>query len=302
MVQELRFQVLVLPSASWDVLLERYTYVEDLGFDSVGIGDHFVDWNHPEVPWLEAWTVLAAVARETSRIRLATAVSQFPLRNPALLARQALTLDHISNGRFTLGLGTGLTIDPAYEMMGIPNWGPKERVARFREYVQAVDLMLSNEVSSFDGEYYQIKDAAMNPRPIQKPRPPLVIAALGPVMLKIAAQFADGWDSLSFAADFDDQLEETRGRIAKIDAACEAIGRDPASLHRSYLMFDAASRASGGMISYYESADLFADMVRRIVDLGISEIGLYFPTQVEQRPMFEKIAREVIPELKRSLL
>ena len=301
MAHDLQFQVLVLPSAPWDVLIERYTYIEDLGFDSIGVGDHFVDWNNPSVPWLEAWTVLAAVARETSRIRLATAVSQFPLRNPALLARQALTLDHLSNGRFTLGLGTGLTIDPAYDMMGIPNWGPKERVARFREYVQAVDLMLSNETSSFHGEYYQIKEAVLNPRPIQKPRPPLVIAALGPVMLKIAAQYADCWDSLSFAAEFDDQLEETRGRIARIDAACEALGRDPATLGRSYLMFDPASRASGGMITYYESPEIFSDMVRRVVDLGIREIGLYFPTQAEQRPVFEKIAREVIPELKRSL-
>ncbi|MFP6743695.1 MAG: LLM class flavin-dependent oxidoreductase, partial [Alphaproteobacteria bacterium] len=170
MAHDLQFQVLVLPSAPWDVLIERYTYIEDLGFDSIGIGDHFVDWNNPSLPWLEAWTVLAAIARETSRIRLATAVAQFPLRNPALLARQALTLDHLSNGRFTLGLGTGLTIDPAYDMMGIPNWGPKERVARFREYVQAVDRMLSNETSSFHGEYYQIDGAVMNPRPIQKPR------------------------------------------------------------------------------------------------------------------------------------
>ncbi len=301
MAQELQFQVLVLPSAPWDVLLERYTYVEDLGFDSVGIGDHFVDWLNPSLPWLECWTLLAAVARETTRIRIGTHITQIPLRNPALLARQALTVDQISGGRLELGLGTGLAIDPAYDMMGIPNWAPKERVARFREYVQAVDLMLSNETSSFDGDYYQIKGAVLNPRPIQKPRPPLVIAAFGPVMLKIAAQFADGWDSLSFAADFDDQLEETRGRIARIDAACEAIGRDPASLHRSYLMFDANSRASGGMITYYESAELFADMVRRVIDLGITEIGLYFPTQPEQRPMFEKIAREVIPELKRSL-
>lgn len=183
MTHDLRFQVLALPSAPWDILLERYTYVEKLGFDVVGIGDHFVDWNNPSTPWLEAWTVLAAVAHETTRIRIATTVTQFPLRNPALLARQALTVDHISEGRLELGLGTGLTIDPAYDMMGIPNWEPKERVARFREYVEIVDLLLSNETTSYDGTYYQIKGAVMNPRPIQQPRPPLVIAALGPVML-----------------------------------------------------------------------------------------------------------------------
>ena len=301
MAHALRFQVLALPSAPWVELLERYTYVEELGFDVVGIGDHFVDWNNPSLPWLEAWTVLAAVARETTRIRIATAVTQFPLRNPALLARQALTVDHISEGRLELGLGTGLAIDPAYDMMGIPNWRPKERVARFREYVEIVDLLLSNETTSYDGAYYQIKGAVMNPRPIQQPRPPIVIAALGPVMLKIAARHADDWDSLSFAQTFDEQLAETRHRSDLIDEACAAIGRDPATLGRSYLMFDPASRASGGKITYYESADLFVDMVSRVVELGITSIGLYFPTQAEQRPMFEKIASEVIPELKRTL-
>ena len=177
MSHHLRFQVLILPNASWPEILGRFRHVEDLGFDLATTADHFVDWNNPAVPWLEAWTVLAAAARETTRIRLATYVSQIPLRHPAMLARQALTVDHISGGRLEVGLGTGLTIDPAYDMIGIPNWEPKERVARFEEYVEIVDRLLSNETSSFEGSYYRIKDAAMNPRPVQRPRPPIVIAA-----------------------------------------------------------------------------------------------------------------------------
>jgi alkanesulfonate monooxygenase SsuD/methylene tetrahydromethanopterin reductase-like flavin-dependent oxidoreductase (luciferase family) len=247
---------------------------------------------------LEAWTVLAAVARETTRIRLATYVSQIPLRNPAMLARQALTVDHISGGRLEVGLGTGLTIDPAYDMIGIPNWEPKERVARFREYVEIVDRLLSNEKSSYEGRYYRVKDAVMNPRPLQRPRPPIVIAALAPVMLKHAARYADNWNSLSFADSFEKQLAETAERIARIDDACATIGRDPSSLRRSYLMFDPASRAAGGRITYYESDTLFADMVGRITELGISEVGLYFPVVAAQRPMFEKIARDIIPKMK----
>ena len=300
MDHDLRFQVIALPNAPWDEVLARFKYVEDLGFDLVTTGDHFVDWNNPSLPWLEAWTVLAAVARETTRIRLATYVTQFPLRNPAMLARQALTVDHISGGRLEVGLGTGLTIDPAYDMIGIPNYEAKERVARFKEYVEIVERMLSNEVTSYEGKYYRIKDAVMNPRPLQSPRPPLVIAALGPVMLKLAARYADNWNSLSFATDFDTQLEETRRRIARIDANCTEIGRDPATLRRSYLMFDPASRASGGSITYYRSEDVFVDMVQRLLKLGISEIGLYFPTLDEQRPTFEKIATEIIPQLKQS--
>ncbi|NKB59697.1 MAG: LLM class flavin-dependent oxidoreductase [Alphaproteobacteria bacterium] len=300
MTHNLRFQVITLPGPSWDKVLANFKYVEELGFDLVTTGDHFVDWNNPILPWFEAWTLLAAIARETTRIRIATYVTQFPLRNPAMLARQALTVDHISGGRLEVGLGTGLTIDPAYDMIGIPNYAAKERVARFREYVEIVDRLLVNETTLFEGEFYSVKDAVMNPRPVQTPRPPLVIAALGPVMLKIAAQFADNWNSMSFEAEFEAQLEETRVRIARVDAACEALDRDPASLRRSFLMFDPASRAGGGSITYYESERVFTDRVEALLKLGISEIGLYFPTVDAQRPMFEKIATEIIPDLKRA--
>lgn len=242
--------------------------------------------------------MLAGIGRETNRIRLATYVTQFPLRNPAMLARQALTVDHICGGRLEVGLGTGLTIDPSYDMIGIPNYEAKERVARFREYVEVVEQLLSNEVTSYEGEYYRVTGAMMNPRPVQSPRPPIVIAALGPVMLRIAAQYADNWNTLSFASDFETQLDETRKRIDRVNAACELIGRDPASLRFSYQMFDPASRASGGLITYYQSDNLFVDMAQRILELGISEIGLYFPILDEQRPTFERIATDILPGLK----
>jgi alkanesulfonate monooxygenase SsuD/methylene tetrahydromethanopterin reductase-like flavin-dependent oxidoreductase (luciferase family) len=295
---DLRFQVLILPNVSWSELLNRFLYVEELGFDLVGTGDHFVDWSNPPSPWFEMWTVLAAVAATTTKIRFGPSVAQIPLRNPAMFARQALTVDHISNGRLELGLGLGLTIDPSYDIIGIPNWSNKERVKRFTEYVEIVDQLLSNEVTSYKGDYYEVKDAVINPRPLQTPRPPITIAAMGPVMLKKTARYADTWNSLSFAHTFEEQLEETRGRIAAIDEHCSAIGRDPGSLRRSYLMFDADARPKGGFIKYYESEEIFADRVRRVTALGISEIGLYYPMLEEQLPMFETIARDVIPKLK----
>jgi hypothetical protein len=127
-----------------------------------------------------------------------------------------------------------------------------------------------------------------------------VNAALGPVMLKIAARFADNWNSLSFAPDFEAQLAETRQRVDRIRADCEAIGRDPASLRFSYLMFDPASRAGGGAIAYYKSEDVFIDMVERLKALGITEFGLYFPNLDEQRPTFERIATEIVPRLREA--
>src|SRR5580692_11838514 len=298
MPHELRFSVLVLPNVPWDEFLRRCRQVEELGFDAIGLADHLVDWAGGKGPWFELWSQLSAIAMATTRIRLATLVAQIPLRNPALFALQALTADHISGGRLDLGLGTGLEIDPSYRMMGIENWTAKERVARFGEYVEVVDQLLSQEAVSYRGRYYQVDAAALRPRPVQSPRPPILIAAMGPVMLGHAARHADIWNSLSFAKTFEAQIEETRQRIATIDARCIAIGRDPASLRRSYLMFDPSARSSGGMIEYYESEGIFTRMVQQVIALGISDVALYYPMLDQQVPMFERIARDVLPALK----
>ena len=298
MSNQLRFSVLVLPNVAWPEFQRRCRQVEELGFDSIGLADHLVDWAGGKGPWFELWSQLAAIAQATTRIRLTTLVAQIPLRNPALLALQALTADHISGGRLDVGLGTGLEIDPSYRMMGIENWSAKERVARFGEYVEIVDRLLSHEETSFQGRFYRADAAALRPRPVQSPRPPLMIAAMGPVMLGHAARHADIWNSLSFARTFEAQIDETRRRVAAIDARCAAIGRDPASLRRSYLMFDPTARSSGGRIKYYESEETFTRMVEQVISLGIPEVAFYYPILDEQTPMFERIARNVLPALK----
>jgi alkanesulfonate monooxygenase SsuD/methylene tetrahydromethanopterin reductase-like flavin-dependent oxidoreductase (luciferase family) len=298
MPHELRFSVLVLPNVPWREFLRRCRHVEALGFDQLGLADHLVDWAGGKGPWFELWSQLSAIAMATTRIRLATMVAQIPLRNPALFALQALTADHISGGRLDLGLGTGLEIDPSYRMMGIENWSAKERVARFGEYVEVVDRLLSQEETTYRGRYYQVDAASLRPRPVQMPRPPILIAAMGPVMLGHAARHADIWNSLSFAKTFETQIEETRGRIAAIDARCAAIGRDPASLRRSYLMFDPTARSSGGVIQYYDSEDTFKRMAQQVIALGISDVGVYYPMLDRQIPMFERIAQGVLPALK----
>lgn len=293
-----RFAVLVLPNAAWPDLLERARHVEALGFDLLATADHFVDWTDPSRPWLEAWTALAAIAMATSRVRLATYVTQIPLRHPAMLARQALTVDHISEGRLEVGLGTGIDIDPSYDMMGIPNWDGRTRVAHFKEYVEIVARLLGNDVASFEGRHYAIRNATMRPRSGQQPRPPITIAALGPVMLRLAARAADTWNTMSFAKTFAAQLAEVRGRIAIVDEACAACDRDPATLRRSYLMFDPAARASGGALSYYQSTAAFEDMAGAAMAAGFSELCLYYPVLADQTPVFERIAHDVLPRLR----
>ncbi len=294
----LRFSTLVLPNVPWSEFLRRCQHVEALGFDGIGFADHLVDWAGTEGPWFELWTQVSAVAMATQHIRLATLVAQIPLRNPALFASQALTADHISGGRLDLGLGTGLEIDPSYRMMGVDNWSAKERVSRFKEYVEIVDQLLSQKVTTFEGRYYKVEAAALRPGPVQSPRPPILIAAMGPIMLRHAARYADIWNSLSFAQTFQAQLDETRQRIATIEAHCAHIGRDPASLRRSYLMFDPTARASGGAISYYEFEETFMRMAQQLVELGISELVLYYPMLERQMATFENIARSLLPALR----
>ncbi len=298
MTHDVRFQAMILPNLGWDELLGRFRDVEELGFELASTGDHFCDWSNPPSPWLELWGVLAGVAQATERIRIAPCVAQIPLRNPAMFARQALTVDHISGGRLEIGLGLGLTIDPSYDMIGMENWSNKTRVSRFTEYVEIVDQMLSNEVTTYAGEHYQVNAATMNPRSPQSPRPPITVAALGPVMVKKAVAHADTWNTMSFAGTFEEQLAETSVRIDAALEHCEKIGRDPTTLRISYNMFDPGSRASGGQISYYESTGAFVEQAESLLALGVTELCLYYPMLEEQLPVFEAIANNVFPQLR----
>ncbi len=298
MTHPLRFHVLLLPNVAWSEFRTRVLALEEMGFDVAGIADHLVDWTKPDAPWFESWTSLAALAEATSRIRLTTLVTQIPLRNPAMLARQVLTLDHISNGRVELGLGTGLTIDPSYAMGGFANWTPGERVERFGEYVSIVSALLTQEVTTFHGEHYCVEGIIMNPRPVQAPRPPIMIAGMGPKMMRHAATHADIWNSLSFLPDFEAQLTETRDRCADMDTILADVGRTPSALQRSYTMFDGQARHHGGTIGYYASTEAFVDHVSRVIELGITDIGVYYPLDPAQLPTFERVAADVLPALR----
>lgn len=301
MVRPLRFPVLCLPNVSWDVLQERVVRLERLGIEVVGLPDHFVDWTNPPSPWFESWTALTGLAASTTSIRLASCVAQIPFRNPAMFARQALTLDHISRGRLEIGLGTGLVGDPSYAMIGIPDWESKERVARLVEYLEIVDRLLRDAVTSFEGDFYRVTGAIMNPRPVQSPRPPITVGALGPVMMRHAALRADIWSSLSFLESFEAQVRETRRRVGSMTEYCHALGRDPATLRRSYTMYDAKARPRGGSYDYYESVDRFEAMVGPIIELGMDEVVLYYPPDERQVPTFERIATDVLPRLRERL-
>lgn len=295
---DIRFQVLTLPGQPYATYRRQVLRLEQLGFDIAAVPDHFCDWANPPAPWLECWTLLAALAVETSTIRLSSNVAQIPLRNPAVLAHQAVTVDHVSGGRLELGLGTGLTVDPGTEMVGLTNWSNAERVARFGEYIELVGMLLSQESTSFEGIYYQAHNAVMNPSSLQSPRVPIVAAALGPRMMSHAARWADTWNTMSFDSDFGAQLDELSERTKQMDTLCAAVGRAPDSLRRSANLFDAQARAKGGRLRYYDDEALFVHLVGSLINAGYTDIGLYYPVDPEQLPAFERIATEVIPTLR----
>jgi alkanesulfonate monooxygenase SsuD/methylene tetrahydromethanopterin reductase-like flavin-dependent oxidoreductase (luciferase family) len=243
-----RFQVEVLPDIDWAELRRRVLHAEELGFDLATTADQYVDWKNSTVPWFDLWATLSALTEATNTIRLAPCVAQIPMRDPATLARQVLTVDHVSGGRVEAALGLGLTVDPGYNMIGAPNWDNPERAARFGEYVQIVDQLLSTARCSFAGDYSV--DAAAVHESVQSPRPAITIAAMGPRMMRYAAPHADALNTMSFGAGADELLADATSLKVKMAKASEQVDRNPDSLRHSFLLFDGDARAQGGRLFY----------------------------------------------------
>ncbi len=193
MAQQLRFGV-VCPQPGWPAMLEYAQTIEALGFDSLWVIDHIAMRMAPDRPVLEAWTALAAIAARTSRVRLGTLTTNALWRNPVMLAKEAVVVDQVSGGRLDVGLGSG-NPGASYAMAGIDPGTARTRLARFRELVAIVDGLLRGETVTFQGEYYHTDAAVMRPGAVQQPRPPLLIGAHQPGALRIAAQYADTWNS-----------------------------------------------------------------------------------------------------------
>ncbi len=257
----------------------------------------------PRTSWLEAWSLLAALAAHTSRIRIGTLVTPFTLRHPALLARQAMTVDRISAGRLELGLGAGSQHDPSWRMLGVGAWEPAELVRRFREYVGMVDSLLRNESTTISGHYYQLEDVAISPGPVQKPRPPLTIAALGPSMLKTAARYADRWNTFLGSSESTKEAVGTiRERNKMLDEACAQLGRDPQEIIRSLLLLDRTTPTSP-----FSSINSFEETIGRFREGGITDFIFYYPPDEwypvggeGQEEVVRQVATEIVPRLRQS--
>jgi probable F420-dependent oxidoreductase len=263
----------------WPELLDMIRAIEDLGYDSIWLGEHLLyRWadRAPRGPW-EAWTELAAIAAVTSRVEFGPLVACTNFHNPALLAKQASTIDEISGGRFVLGLGAGWN-ETDFRAFGLPF---DHRVDRFEEAFTIIRTLLHDGAIDFDGQFYQARDCELLPRGPRPNGPPLLIGSNGPRMLRITMPYADAWNT--WFADIENQPSGVARLRAIVDDACADVGRDPAAVDRTCALLvgfeGATGRVSGdageaAMGALQGSPEQMAEALRAFAREGISHVQL----------------------------
>lgn len=217
--------------AEWSQLRDAWVEADRGDFwDMVWLNDHlYPPKSDSALPIMDAWTLFGGLAAVTERLRFGTMVSANTFRHPVILAKQAVTLDNMSDGRLEIGVGTGWH-EGEHAAFGIDLPPMEERFELLEETFEILDGLMTNEVFSFSGRHRQITDARFEPKPVQKPRPPFVIGGTGPKRtIPLAARWADQWNFPDYTRD----LDLFRDRLAKLDSACETIGRDRSEIEVS---------------------------------------------------------------------
>ena len=273
---------------SLEALRDVWRAADDAGFDHLWLMDHFLPltrsatgWYQHEVtdPVFESWTMLGAMAERTRRIRIGVNVTGNLYRHPSVLAKMAATVDHLCGGRLEMGIGAAWA-EREFTSLGIPMPARGERIDRLDEACEVLKLLWTKDVADFDGRFYQLHGAVSEPKPLQRPHPPIWIGGSGErKTLRVAARHADVWNIPGGDPD------EAARLSGVLDAHCEAIGRDPATIRRSvgvrYLP-DAPERTV---------ATAEAMVERGFTELLVTVIGDDAPRQVEQ-------AAALLPQLR----
>lgn len=210
---------------TWNEILRRALFAEEVGFEGVWVFDHFTAlYADPDGPCLEGWTLLAALAAATKRVRLGTLVTGMTHRHPSVLATEVVTVDHVSGGRVECAVGAAWNAEEHREL-GIPFPSVGERMERLEEGVQVLRLLMSGERVWFDGKHHRLDGALYRPRPVQDPHPPIWIGARGArLMLPVVGRQADVWHTWGSGY---------RERWDVVRRAAENDGRDPESIVRA---------------------------------------------------------------------
>jgi len=264
----------------WPELLRIWQYLDDSPFESAWTMDHLVPGRtqgESDGPCLEGWTLLAALAQATRRLRLGCLVTGVTYRHPVVLAKIATTVDIISNGRLEFGLGAAWH-EFEHRAYGIPFYNMGERQDRLEEALQVIKLLWTTSApATFHGKYYQLEDAPFLPPPVQKPHPPIMVGGSGPKRtLRTAASYAD-------AVNLWGPLEMVQESLKTLHAHCADIGRNPAEIRVTVFV----------PISGTSTADNKA-IVRRFLDAGFDDF-IATPFGKPDFDTLRRFAEEVVP-------
>ncbi len=277
---------------SQDAPIESYSAVwklaDEARFDHCWAMDHLatIGGIGDDRPIFDGWELLAGMATSTTHVRLGLLVTGITYRNPALLAKIATTVDHLSGGRLEFGIGAAWAANE-HEMYGIS--GLEHRVGLFSEGLQVIRSLWTEERTDFDGRYYTMRNAVANPKPVQKPYPPIWVGSGGPRMLKLTARHADVWNASGGAGR---EIENAVAASQQLGEACAAINRDPSEIRRSV------------QLPAGEDPAEIVDRVQRYHAAGFTEIiimlsGGSMSTSADPLQTAAMLAEKVLPELRR---
>jgi F420-dependent oxidoreductase-like protein len=263
---------------TWDEIVARARLAEDADLDGVWVFDHFKAlYADPRGPSLEAWTLLAGLARETSRVRLGTLVTGMTHRHPSVLAAEVVTVDHLSGGRVECAVGAAWN-EAEHRELGIAFPPVGERMDRLEDGVQILRKLFTEDDVTFEGTHYRLEHATYHPRPVQRPHPPIWIGGTGRKRtLPLAGRYADVWHGGA------DDAAEMAEMMAIVDRAAEAAGRDPSSILRA------------SSLSISEPWDEVKAAAAWMVEAGMGYLVIEWPG--EGRARVEEFLERVAPAL-----
>jgi len=284
MTQPLRVGIKLSQDAPIESYKAIWKIADEARFDHCWAMDHLATIGSigDDKPIFDGWELLAAMATATTHVRIGLLVTGITYRNPALLAKLATTVDHLSDGRLEFGIGAAWAANE-HEMYGIS--GLDHRVGLFSEGLQVIKSLWTQERTNFDGRYYKMSNAVANPKPVQKPYPPIWIGASGNATLKLTARHADVWNASG------GDVEKAVSISQQLDEACAAIGRDPNEIRRSV-------QTPAGV----DPAEII-DRVHHFAEAGFTEVvitlsGGNTPTNADPVRTATMLAEKVLPELR----
>ena len=227
----MRISAKLAPTFSYSELESFWLTADDLGFEAIWNYDHFYGLVDNAKPTLEGWTTLAAMAAVTRHARVGCMVTGVTYRNPAILAKMAVTVDHISGGRLDFGIGAGWHEDE-HRGYGIEFPSPGTRVAMLDEALTVIRRLWTEDSVTHSGRFFTLADALCEPKPVQRPHPPIIVGGSQPKMLRVIARHADEWNMPSHEGP-----AEWGEANAALDEACAEVGRDPGEVRRAVQLF-----------------------------------------------------------------